>query len=108
MEHTELAVLLACETVKGDNALPDETMHLAAVMLAVGCRGVIGIMWSVSDEYASIITSYFYIKLRELRRNGWENKKATAYALHDAISRFRALGIAPWVLNWALFVHFTS
>jgi hypothetical protein len=50
----------------------------------------------------------FYTKLRELRKNGWESRKATAYALHDAISRFRASDTAPWVLKWAPFVHFTS
>ena len=40
-----LAFLSACETAKGDKALPDEAMHLAATLLFSGFRGVVATMW---------------------------------------------------------------
>lgn len=40
-----LAVLSACETAKGHEAQPDQMVHLAAAMLFVGFRSVIGTMW---------------------------------------------------------------
>jgi CHAT domain-containing protein len=43
-----LAVLSACETAKGDEAQPDQTIHLAATMLFCGFKSVVGTMWSVS------------------------------------------------------------
>jgi CHAT domain-containing protein len=40
-----LAFLSACETAKGDEKQPDQTVHLAAAMLFVGFRSVIATMW---------------------------------------------------------------
>jgi CHAT domain-containing protein len=39
------AFLSACETAKGDDNLPDQTVHLAATMLFVGFRSVVATMW---------------------------------------------------------------
>jgi hypothetical protein len=41
------AFLSACETAKGDEKQPDQTVHLAAAMLFVGFRSIVGTMWSV-------------------------------------------------------------
>jgi CHAT domain-containing protein len=41
------AFLSACETAKGDEKQPDQTVHLAATMLFVGFRSVVATMWSV-------------------------------------------------------------
>jgi CHAT domain-containing protein len=40
-----LVFLSACETAKGDETLPDQTVHLAAAMLFCGFQNVIGTMW---------------------------------------------------------------
>jgi CHAT domain-containing protein len=40
-----LAVLSACETAKGDEAQPDQTVHLAAAMLHAGFKSVVATMW---------------------------------------------------------------
>ena len=40
-----LAFLSACETAKGDRAQPDQAVHLAAAMLFVGFKSVVGTMW---------------------------------------------------------------
>jgi CHAT domain-containing protein len=39
-----LAVLSACEMAKGDTSQPDQAVHLAATMLYVGFRSVVGTM----------------------------------------------------------------
>jgi CHAT domain-containing protein len=39
------AFLSACETAKGDEKQPDQTIHLAAAMLFVGFRSVVATMW---------------------------------------------------------------
>jgi CHAT domain-containing protein len=41
------AFLSACETAKGDEKQPDQTVHLAAAMLFVGFRSVVATMWQV-------------------------------------------------------------
>jgi hypothetical protein len=41
------AFLSACETAKGDEKQPDQTIHLAAAMLFVGFRSVVATMWWV-------------------------------------------------------------
>lgn len=40
-----LAFLSACETAKGDAKQPNQVIHLAATMLFVGFKSVIGTMW---------------------------------------------------------------
>jgi CHAT domain-containing protein len=45
LKHAQLAFLSACETAKGDKDQPDQAIHLAATMLFVGFKSVIGTMW---------------------------------------------------------------
>jgi CHAT domain-containing protein len=45
LPHAFFAFLSACETAKGDRKHPDQAIHLAACMLALGFRSVIGTMW---------------------------------------------------------------
>lgn len=45
LKHAHLAFLSACETAKGDSEQPDQAIHLAATMLFVGFRSVVGTMW---------------------------------------------------------------
>jgi CHAT domain-containing protein len=47
LDHAFLAFLSACETAKGDEKQPDQTVHLAAAMLFAGFRSVIATMWCV-------------------------------------------------------------
>jgi CHAT domain-containing protein len=41
------AFLSACETARGDEEQPDQIIHLAATMLFMGFRSVVGTMWCV-------------------------------------------------------------
>lgn len=45
LPNARLAFLSACETAKGDKSQPDQVVHLAAAMLFVGFKSVVGTMW---------------------------------------------------------------
>lgn len=45
MRSAFLAFLSACDTAKGDTNQPDQAIHLAATMLYVGFKSVVGTMW---------------------------------------------------------------
>ncbi|KAI0031651.1 CHAT domain-containing protein [Vararia minispora EC-137] len=98
----ELAFLSACQTATGYDKLPDEAVHLAAGMLAIGYRSVIGTMWSIGDSDAPLVADEVYAKLM----NTDEERAEVAYALHEAIGRLRSkVGEADF-LRWVPFVHF--
>ncbi|KAI0082963.1 hypothetical protein BDY19DRAFT_981531, partial [Irpex rosettiformis] len=52
LPNADLAVLSACQTATGDEKLSEEAVHLAAGMLNIGYKSVIGTMWSISDYIA--------------------------------------------------------
>jgi CHAT domain-containing protein len=45
LKNAFFAFLSACETAKGDERQPDQTIHLAAAMLFVGFRSIVATMW---------------------------------------------------------------
>jgi hypothetical protein len=49
IKHNDLffAFLSACETAKGDQDQPDQTVHLAAAMLFAGFKSIVATMWCV-------------------------------------------------------------
>ena len=104
----ELAFLSACQTAVGDPRIPEESMHLAAGMLAVGYKGVIGTMWSILDRDAPFIVEEYYKKLLEVRASGTLEKGETgaAYALHEATKQLRDNVGEQEFARWAPFVHF--
>lgn len=107
-KDAELVFLSACQTAVGDENNSEESMHLAAGMLAVGFKGVIATMWSIEDRDAPIIVEAYYKKLPELRKAGDIAKgyMGAAYALHEAVKVLRAdVGERDFV-RWASFVHF--
>jgi CHAT domain-containing protein len=97
-----LAFLSACQTATGDEKLPDETVHLAAGMLAVGFRSVVGTMWSIGDDDAALVADEVYARLTEL---GVGKSGTAAYALHNAIERLRTEVGEDNFLRWIPFVH---
>ncbi|KAI0028667.1 CHAT domain-containing protein, partial [Vararia minispora EC-137] len=101
--RAELAVLSACHTAKGDEDLPEETVHLSAGMLAVGYKSVVGTMWSISDEDGPVLTDAFYAAMK---RRGEGTNLRVAYALHEAIAQLREGVGEDQFARWAPFVHF--
>ena len=100
--HGGLAFLSACQTAMGDERLSDEAIHVAAGMLFAGYGGVIGTMWSISDELAPDVARNVYA---QLFRNGTRpDYREAARALHGAIGRLRDSGTASFV-KWLPFIH---
>lgn len=106
-DDAELAFLSACQTATGDEKNPEEAVHLAAGMLAVGFKGVVATMWSIRDEDAPVVVDAYYRKLIELRASGTlrVGETGAAYALHEAVRVLREkVGEADFA-RWAPFVH---
>jgi CHAT domain-containing protein len=100
--HTELAVLSACQTAKGDSKLPEEAIHLAAGMLMAGYGSVVATMWSIRDDDAPIIAERFYKYL--IDEAGGDSSR-TAYALHNAVAHLRDVRGEDDFASWAPFIH---
>ncbi|KAK7466073.1 hypothetical protein VKT23_004798 [Stygiomarasmius scandens] len=108
LENAQIAVLSACQTATGDQRLPEESVHLAAGMLAVGYPNVIATMWSIGDNDAPLIADRFYASLSKFWDNSesFNTRLSPAYALHDAISHLREeVGELKFV-KWVPFIHF--
>ncbi|VDB87012.1 unnamed protein product [Peniophora sp. CBMAI 1063] len=107
-DNAELAFLSACQTAVGDEKIPEESMHLAAGMLAVGYKGVIATMWSIGDKDAPVVVKAYYRRLLKLRASGTLGKGETgaAYALHEATRKLREKVGYEKFARWAPFVHF--
>ncbi|THU91192.1 hypothetical protein K435DRAFT_841129 [Dendrothele bispora CBS 962.96] len=103
-----LAVLSACQTAKGDVQLSEEAVHLAAGMLAVGYRAVVGSMWSIGDSDAPLVSRelYSYLK-KDIEERG---EFRAAYALHQAVKKLReslkGSSEGKNLVRWVPFVHF--
>ncbi|KAF8197359.1 CHAT domain-containing protein [Mycena galopus ATCC 62051] len=65
LPNADLAFLSACQTATGSKDLQDESVHLTAGMLLAGYRGVIGTMWSITDNDAPQVASDVYAYLLE-------------------------------------------
>jgi CHAT domain-containing protein len=100
--NADLAFLSACQTAAGDQHLPEEAMHLAAGMLAVGYRSVIATMRAIDDADAPIVAKEFYSRLLEDRASG---RESVAHALHDAVTVLRSIRGEEDFLSWMPFVH---
>lgn len=102
--NADLAVLSACQTATGDEKLSEEAVHLAAGMLSIGYKSVIGTMWSIDDYSAPTIMARFYEVVTGQIKAGEELRPA--YALHEATKALReTYGVTDFV-RWVPFVHF--
>ncbi|KAJ7108308.1 CHAT domain-containing protein [Mycena epipterygia] len=105
-----LAFLSACETAKGDKAVPDEAMHLAATLLFAGFHGVVATMWTMNDLDGPKIADMFYEHLfKNCDPNSnpqvLPNSRQAAKALHFAVSKLRQEPDIPF-RRWVPFVHY--
>ncbi|KAI0083507.1 CHAT domain-containing protein [Irpex rosettiformis] len=107
LPNADLAVLSACQTATGDEKLPEEAVHLAAGMLNIGYKSVVGTMWSISDYVAPDVMRVFYTVMADQVKAGGDLQPA--YALHEAIKVLRrssGRGGMNDFLRWVPFVHF--
>jgi len=96
-----LAFLSACQTAKGDERLSDEAIHITAGMLFAGYGGVVGTMWSISDNIAPGVARDVYGQL--FRTGTRPDYREAARALHEAIGRLRHSNAS--FLEWLPFIH---
>ncbi|THU80551.1 TPR-like protein [Dendrothele bispora CBS 962.96] len=108
LKNAELAVLSACQTATGNENLPEEAVHLAAGMLAVGYPSVIGTMWSIGDKDAPLIADKVYANLLGCCDNTeiQKVKLTPAYALHEAVKHLRGEVGETKFVKWVPFIHF--
>ncbi|MDG4756990.1 CHAT domain-containing protein [Micromonospora sp. WMMD710] len=96
-----LAVLSACETVRGGAALPDEALTLGTAFQLAGFRQVIGALWSISDALTVRLCADVYDGLAV--PGGIAPDRAAA-ALHQAVRQLRAA--LPGLPDaWAGYAH---
>jgi CHAT domain-containing protein len=117
LDNAFLAFLSACDTAKGDQEQPDQTMHLAAAMLFSGFKSVVATMWyvdgdsrtmeclltmirAISDSNGPKVAKWFY---EELFAREVVDGDSVAYALDSAVGKLRASGVSPE--QWAPFIH---
>ncbi|KIJ23996.1 hypothetical protein M422DRAFT_275317 [Sphaerobolus stellatus SS14] len=108
LENAQFAFISACQTATGDEKLPDEAVHLAAGMLAVGFPSVVATMWSVRDNDAPIVAEAFYSILLNNSQTleGSNGQLRAAYALHEAVKELREKVGENNFIKWVPFVHF--
>ncbi|KAJ7919723.1 CHAT domain-containing protein, partial [Mycena leptocephala] len=106
-----LAFLSACETAKGDEAVPDEAMHLAATLLFAGFRGVVATMWTMNDLDGPKIADTFYEQLfKDCDPNSsppvLPDLTNAAKGLHLAVAKLRKDNPNIPFQRWVPFVHY--
>ncbi|WP_433534839.1 CHAT domain-containing protein [Micromonospora sp. CA-249363] len=96
-----LAVLSACETVRGGAALPDEALTLGTAFQLAGFRHVIGALWSISDALTVRLCAELYDGLAV---GAGIAPESAAVALHSAVRRLRA-ALPDHPDTWAGYAH---
>jgi tetratricopeptide (TPR) repeat protein len=97
--HGRLAMLSACETVRGGVELADEAITLASAIQLAGFHHVIGTLWAVGDAVAARFVDAVYGRLSADR---WSAEQS-ARGVHLTLWELRARYASPRA--WATFVH---
>ncbi|MBQ1025703.1 CHAT domain-containing protein [Micromonospora sp. C95] len=96
-----LAVLSACDTVRGGAALPDEALTLGTAFQLAGFRHVIGALWAISDTLTVQLCEDLYAALAV---PGGLDPQRAASALHHAVRQVRA-ALPDLPELWAGYAH---
>jgi CHAT domain-containing protein len=102
IKHGGLAFLSACQTATGDEALPEEAVHLAAGMVMAGYPSVIGTMWSIHDSDAPLIAESVY---KHLTKGEVPASGKVATALHTAVGELRTKIGEESFARWVPYIH---
>ncbi|KAJ6595149.1 CHAT domain-containing protein [Mycena vulgaris] len=103
-----LVFLAACETAQGQDAQPDEAMHLAATLLFAGFGGAVATMWTINDSDGTKIADAFYEELftGSAPNIASPDLRNAASALHVAVGKLRMADDKLSFSRWVPFVHF--
>ncbi|WP_196763980.1 CHAT domain-containing protein [Mycobacterium avium] len=100
----ELAVILACDSARGDVQLPNEALHVAGAAAQAGYAGIVAATMPVRDSSAVPVVTAVYEAVNTAQR-GLDAVAATA--LHHAVTDLRTdpiTGADP--LTWAPYAFF--
>ncbi|KAJ7880924.1 CHAT domain-containing protein [Mycena leptocephala] len=101
LPHAEFAFLSACETIRGDDKVINEALHLGGGFIAAGFQGVIGTLWNMADEDGPKLAEDVYGHL--FRNPGPPKVTDVAKALHIAVGELRRSKVSPE--RWVPFIH---
>jgi CHAT domain-containing protein len=102
LPHAEFAFLSACETIRGDDKVINEALHLGGGFIAAGFQGAIGTLWNMVDEDGPKLAEEVYGHL--FRNPGLPKVTDVAEALHIAVGKLRqSKPSSPE--RWAPFIH---
>lgn len=105
LPNADFAMLLACESARGAVNVSNEFVHLAAGLLVVGFRSVIGTMWSIIDSDGPDVARVVYEHLFRAGMDAKPDSSEAAVALHRAVVYLRDVKKVP-PSRWLPFVHF--
>jgi len=97
---TDLVVLSACDTARGESTQTENVAGLARAFLGSGARRVVGTLWAVEDAATATLMSGFY---HRLAKGG-----GAAAALREAQAEMAAAGRFQRPADWAAFVLYES
>ena len=97
---TDLVVLSACDTARGESTQTENVAGLARAFLGSGARRVVGTLWAVEDAATASLMGGFY---QRLARGG-----GAAAALREAQAELAATGRFQRPADWAAFVLYES
>jgi len=97
---TDLVVLSACDTARGESTQTENVAGLARAFLGSGARRVVGTLWAVEDAATATLMGGFYRRLA--RGDG------AALALREAQAEMAAAGRFQRPADWAAFVLYES
>jgi CHAT domain-containing protein len=100
----ELAVILSCDSARGDVQLPNEALHVAGAAAQAGFAGVVAATMPVRDSSAVLVVTALYESVNGAQRG---LDAIAAAALHTAVTDLRSnplTGADP--LSWAPYAFF--
>jgi hypothetical protein len=100
----ELAVILACDSARGDVQLPNEALHAAGAAAQAGFAGVVAATMPVRDSSAVPVVTALYEAVNRAQQS---IDTIAAAALHAAVTDLRSdplTGADP--LSWAPYAFF--
>jgi tetratricopeptide (TPR) repeat protein len=93
---TDLVVLSACDTARGESTQTENVAGLARAFLGSGARRVVGTLWAVNDAATAELMGGFYQRLA--RGDSAASALREAQAQMAAAGRFRPAAWAAFVL----------
>lgn len=97
---TDLVVLSACDTARGETTQTENVAGLARAFLGSGARRVVGTLWAVEDAATATLMSGFYKRLAR--------GEEAATALRESQAEMATAGRFQRPAAWAAFVLYES